>query len=127
MCHIMARQRPQDIIETDKNLGPAIMERSVHKPRCLIDHLLDSKTYKQLTKAEADQTIDSAIAQAIQLCEDFKEELPEAILTYLWRGFKLKLGIAPFRCTAKVHKTPWKTRPIVCILFYWFFFTLLSI
>jgi hypothetical protein len=36
------------ITATDKNLGPAILERSVYKQRCLSDHLEDKNTYQRL-------------------------------------------------------------------------------
>ena len=57
------------ILITDKNLGPAIMEREVYIDRMLTEHLCDGKTYKQLTCLEADNIL-----------QDFKEELHELLV-----------------------------------------------
>jgi hypothetical protein len=45
---------------TDKNLGPAILERATYKKRCLQDHLLDQATYLQLTQTQAEAKVQSA-------------------------------------------------------------------
>jgi hypothetical protein len=41
------------IFPSDKNLGPVILERAEYIRRAHIDHLSDSRTYKQLTETEA--------------------------------------------------------------------------
>lgn len=104
------------ILPTDKNLGPAIMERATYKRRCLQDHLLDNNSYKQLTPAEAAQIQSEARNQMEDLIATYSEYLTANEKTYFERSFKRRARIPQFYITPKVHKTPYKTRPIVsCI------------
>ena len=89
------------------------MERSTYKRRCLQDHLLDTSTYKQLTKQEAELATTSAEKGMKLLIEEFKNKLPEHELTFFNRVFQIERRIPQFYTTPKVHKKPWKTRPIV--------------
>jgi hypothetical protein len=41
------------ITPTDKNLGPAILERSQYMARCFQDHLMNKLTYRCLTEQES--------------------------------------------------------------------------
>jgi hypothetical protein len=101
------------IFPTDKNLGPAILERSEYINRALADHLEDPQTYKQLQEREAT----AAIASLAQTVESFFEEHNKSLTkldqTYLYRSLDVVDPFPHFYITAKVHKTPWKTRPIV--------------
>jgi hypothetical protein len=56
--------------------------------------------------------ISSALEHFIQ---KYKEHLQKPDITYLERTFKVKDPFPKFYITAKVHKSPWKTRPIVSI------------
>ena len=57
------------IVDTDKNLGPAIMKREKYIKSILNEHLLNKDgTYQQISKEQADETL-----------EDFAEELCDAI------------------------------------------------
>ena len=76
------------ILNTDKNLGPAILEKDVYKERCLKDHLLDTKTYKQLEPWEAYCKLKSATEDFQQLVQRQKKCLPESEQTYFQRGFE---------------------------------------
>jgi len=42
------------VIKTDKNLGPAIIERNRYLRFAFKEHLLDKDTYNGITKARAD-------------------------------------------------------------------------
>ena len=101
------------ITPTDKNLGPAILECTVYKERCLKDHLLDRKTYRRLTALTAFQKLRDSSKQMFKLIQAYKEVLPEHELTYFERSFSIQTRIPQFYTIPKVHKTPWKTRPIV--------------
>ena len=101
------------IVPTDKNLGPAIMERSVYKARCLQDHLLKAHTYRQLSKTEANAILAAALETFKSLFEEYKESLPKDEATYLYRAIQLNHRVAQFYILPKVHKNPWKTRPVV--------------
>ena len=54
MLKQVRRDRKFIIVNTDKNLGPSIMEIDLYIKPAWEDHLLDSTTYKKLTKFEAD-------------------------------------------------------------------------
>ena len=101
------------ILTSDKNLGPAILERSVYKQRCLQDHLLDQTTYRLLTKEAAERRLASATYQFRWLVDSYKKQLPEEDKIYFQRSFKQERRMPQFYCTPKVHKDPWATRPIV--------------
>ena len=102
------------VLPTDKNLGPAILERSVYIKRCLQDHLLDKKTYRQLPAWEADCLLHRATQAFQHLIKTHKQTLPEAETTYFKRCLQEPRRVPQFYCTPKVHKKPtWKTRPIV--------------
>ena len=102
------------VLPTDKNLGPCILERTTYIERCLKDHLLDETSYKQLSKAVALRKIDQAVGEMRNLVMSNWEELPKNEFTFLKRALKLeKPRIPQFYAPSKVHKDPWKTRPVV--------------
>ncbi len=102
------------VLPTDKNLGPAILERSVYKQRCLQDHLLDTTTYKRLEHWEADCQMHRATKAFEHLIKTNEKSLPDTETTYFKRCFEETRRLPQFYCTPKVHKKPkWKTRPIV--------------
>jgi hypothetical protein len=98
---------------TDKNLGPAILERATYKQRCLTDHLLDATTYRQLTPLEAKSKVQTAWHQMSSIIHAFRHYLEDREQTYFKRALQLECRLPQFYITPKVHKTPWKTRPIV--------------
>ena len=102
------------ILPTDKNLGPAILERDVYKRRCLQDHLLDTSTYTQLSHEDADGLLYLAQKKMEYIIKKYEPNLPTTELTYFQRCAHETRRIPQFYCTPKVHKKPhWKTRPIV--------------
>ena len=104
------------VMTTDKGVGPAIMERSLYKQRCLQDHLLDTSTYQQLTKSQADGQLKAATFQFRLLVDSNRNKLPKLETTYFDRSFQKERRTPQFYCIPKVHKIPWKMRPIVsCI------------
>ena len=102
------------IIQCDKNLGPAIIERHDYIRMAFRDHLNDSNTYRQLSDSKAQQ-------HAINIRQFLKRWLKKwhRVLTKDERRFLStnletnKTPFATFYITAKVHKTPLKSRPIV--------------
>jgi DNA-binding MarR family transcriptional regulator len=102
------------VIPTDKNLGPAIIERSEYTRRAFEDHLNNEATYRRLTPTLANKRI-TAITRQIQQFIENQPSLPKDERTYLTRSLSVKDPFAYFYLTAKVHKIPWKTRPIVSI------------
>ena len=102
------------VLPTDKNLGPAILERHIYKKRCLQDHLLDKTTYKQLPHETADGLLYLATKKMSHLITKYGDSLSDAEKTYFQRCSEETRRLPQFYCTPKVHKKPmWKTRPIV--------------
>ena len=101
------------IVPTDKNLGPAILERSQYMARCLSDHLLNTTTYRRLTLPESHTLRYNARAHIILAVAhaEKRKQLNHAKSTYFHRSITDKpLHCLPqFYILPKVHKSPWKT------------------
>lgn len=121
------------VVEADKNLGPCILDRIVYIRRGCSEHLGNAQNYQILSKAEAltktrgclyeyDAWLSKyraawEMATANKLPYDGPTPISKAEATFLRRARKRtrsELQLARFRMTMKVHKTPWKMRPIVC-------------
>jgi hypothetical protein len=105
------------ITPTDKNLGPAILERSQYMTRCFEDHLLNETTYRRLPDAESRTLRYNARANIILAiaAAEKRGQLNHAEETYFSRSITDEPIRRPpqFYILPKVHKTPWKTRPVV--------------
>ena len=107
------------VCTSDKNLGPVIMDRAEYFQRCLHEHLLCPRTYVRPTKENALQKIRNTRCMLNQIRLNHRTKLTAAENTYFIRAANLKYRIPQFYLTIKVHKQPWKTRPIVsCINSY---------
>lgn len=104
------------VFPTDKNLGPAIMERDRYIRLAFTDHLNDPTTYRRLDKTTADRRIKTIRVILKKLIQNFKDERRPRDATYLQRTLdQMKDPFAYFYLLAKVHKTPISTRPIVSV------------
>mmetsp|Transcript_1627 Transcript_1627/g.3754 ORF Transcript_1627/g.3754 Transcript_1627/m.3754 type:complete len:636 (-) Transcript_1627:2757-4664(-) len=101
------------VLPTDKNLGLAILEREMYIQRCYKDHLLDTATYQQLTSEEAIASMDTLKAKLKEFISTFRKHIEHNDRTFLTRSLAMDDPFSYFYAIAKVHKTPWKTRPIV--------------
>ncbi len=102
-------------IPADKNLGLCIIERDEYIRRVFQDHLLDTDTYQKLTEEEAIAHMETVgrNARAFLKAACKRHDLDDDDLEYLKRSLDTKDPFAYFYGTAKVHKDPWKLRPIV--------------
>jgi hypothetical protein len=111
------RNDPRFIIcLTDKNLGPAILERQQYIHRVHHDHLGHADTYKRLSKAEATDLLARTSRSLRQAYCTHRNDLPQAKQTYFDRGLKkshTEYRTPQFYITPKVHKNPWLTRLVV--------------
>jgi len=103
------------VFPTDKNLGPAIMERDRYIQRALDEHLSDTKTYRQLDKTTADRRIKTIRIILKRIISDLKAAGLGSDATFLQRSTIVEDPYPYFYLLAKVHKQPLKTRPIVSV------------
>ena len=113
------------VVNTDKNLGPCIMEMPLMIRRCLHDHLLDTTNYTECTEAEATAKNEHTFRTILQTMVDDRPNLDDQTMTYFrrtlctHRGSDGRVTIPPhlhlpyFYIAPKVHKTPWNTRPVL--------------
>jgi len=102
------------IISADKNCGLAVIETEHLTERGVKDHLRNADVYKRLSQGEAR----SQLMGVERLIESFISQhgkvLSKAEATYLKRGLRKNRGkMARFYTTIKMHKDPYKFRPIV--------------
>ena len=110
------------IVEADKNLGGCILLRDIYIKRAISEHLRDRSVYKPLTDRQADThqrkiiySIESFISKYQPSDEPTDGQITHAESHFLHESVhRYKFKYARFRLSIKVHKDPWKTRPIVC-------------
>jgi hypothetical protein len=103
------------ILMTDKNLGPAVIERNVYTRRVLEDHLLQADTYQRIEPMEAAQIITTIKMKVGQFLQSFSKIIPNNKREFLIRLIKQHKKIPLFYLTMKIHRTPMATPPIVAI------------
>lgn len=84
--------------------------------KALEEHLMDKKTYIRIIKDGADKRIKTIKMMINHFINN--SNLSESDKIYLNRYLKTNINNDPysyFYLLIKVHKTPWKTRPIVSI------------
>lgn len=102
------------IFQCDKNLGPAVIERHIYIQRALNDHLNNKNVYQHLTEKEGIQQCKEVETLVIVWYNKYKHLLKASEQRFFKRFLSIKeYRISQFYITAKVHKSPWKTRPVV--------------
>jgi hypothetical protein len=103
------------IIPTDKNLGPAIINRDAYITQVLQEHLLNP-TYLQLSPEIATCRIGQTKQLLIDAFNTYKDMLTQPEIDFFMRSFKNHHRTPIFYGMPKVHKTPMQLRPVVsCI------------
>jgi hypothetical protein len=103
------------VFQADKNLGPCIIERNNYIQWALGDHLTKADTYSRLSSLQAHYRIHHVKQKLVKFIEKYKNNLLPEDIKFLQRSTKVKDPFAKLYITAKVHKQPWQTRPIVSI------------
>jgi menaquinone-dependent protoporphyrinogen IX oxidase len=99
------------VLPSDKNLGPCIIERTKYIQAAL-DHLSNATTYERLEPHNAQQSIIGVEQNIIKFLRDYHYSISKDDNTFLWQSLEVNDKYIYFYITAKVHKTPWKPRPI---------------
>jgi hypothetical protein len=109
-------QNSQDFIvfPSNKNLGPCVLERTEYIKKVL-EHLADDTTYRRLTPTEAANAIQDTESMISNFIDDHDRRITAKDRKYLLRSLDVPDPFAHFYITAKIHKTPWKVRPIVSV------------
>ena len=94
-----------DILSTDKNIGPAIMEWQGYVFRMLDEYLRDGKgTYLNRTENQALQGLNDLDSKMREILHDHEEDLIENERIYFLRGLKTQDRISQIYDMPKVHK-----------------------
>ena len=103
------------ILPSDKNLGPAIMNRSVYKESVLTEHLT-TDAYRHVPPDQATALLKKTAASLKFLYRQNKAQLSKPECQYFERSFTEKNRTPMFYSVPKIHKKPIKFRPVVsCI------------
>jgi hypothetical protein len=97
---------------TDKNLGPAVMDRAFYINKILNDHLL-TKDYVKLSRNEALSKLQLLKETLKILIKENQEKLSQPEITYFNRCIKLQHRVPLFYGLPKIHKNPISLRPVV--------------
>jgi hypothetical protein len=101
------------VLPTDKNLGPALLERETYIRRAYNDHLFDDSTYKQFTKTNVELAISSVSSSIQEFLETYSSSLSDRDAQFIQRSLTVEEPLCEFYILAKIHKEPWATRPII--------------
>ena len=104
------------IIAADKNLGACAMSRDEYIRRGLNEHLNNQEVYKLLDEDTAQFLSSSMSVQIRHFACKYAKEIGTDQRRWLIHQVNTRqdLPLPKFRMTAKVHKDPYKMRPIVC-------------
>ena len=113
------KNHPEHIIlQTDKNLGPCVMNRDDRISQCMKQHLSNEKCYRRISEDTARTCIDESMEEFIKFVERPGFEIGKKDLQYLKEAAETWTGMSTFYCLPKVHKkkTPILLRPAVATI-----------
>ena len=100
----------------DKNLGTCVIERDEYIRLAFRDHLSDSRTYRKLTETESNTRCAYIRTLIDGFLATFGKRIGKESTGFITKSTaEIKPGNEPsyMYLTAKVHKTPLKTQPII--------------
>jgi hypothetical protein len=97
---------------TDKNLGPAIMDKSDYIQQILQEHLL-TKDYQQLSQHEAMHKMEDLKVTLKNIINSHLTSISDSERIFFQRSLKSRLRLPIFYGLPKVHKSPVTLRPVV--------------
>ena len=104
------------VATADKGLGAVVLERPSYVHSCF-SLLLDETTYRRLTKLNACYQAIMTHNKILAWIEKFRHRLSETDVKYLYSCLEkcntFAKRVAHFYILIKIHKNPWKPRPIV--------------
>ena len=105
------------VVQCDKNLGPAIIERDRYIKMVLRDHLSDARTHFQISHNDAENFAEDIRVWIHEWIEKYKKTIltkdEYRFITQSVDEVSMETPFSTFYATLKVHKSPLKTRPIV--------------
>jgi hypothetical protein len=77
-----------------------------------LNHLYDAATYERLKPNDALKGINSLKTNILIFLSNYHHYVTKEDRTFPWRSLEVTNKFSYFNITAKVHKIPWKPRPI---------------
>ena len=115
-CHLKEIKESNEliVIKTDKNLGPALIERATYCRWVFDDHLNDNRIFYTYEEEEAKRFMEDGIAEIEDWATTNKKLLTPVERKFLKRSIALNKENWHSHCylMAKIHKTPMKSRLI---------------
>jgi hypothetical protein len=86
LLYTLRHSQDFNVLPTDKNLGPALLERETYIRRAYDDHLFDDSTYKQFTKTNVKLAISSVSSSIQEFLETYSSSLSDRDAQFIQRS-----------------------------------------
>ena len=115
--HALDQLRSQSqllVVNCNKNLGPAVIEREEYIRMAFRDHFSDRRTYEFIPPDQVDVEKRRLLGLLENWMHEYKKHIKRSEMQYIRRAKDECTDYFPyFYLLMKVHKTPLKSRPIV--------------
>ncbi len=103
------------VVNTDKNLGPGVIEQKIYVQKALSKHLLDSSTYCQLEEREPRDRVTAITKIVHSFLDTWKSVLDSNAVRFIRQLLIVDHPFPHFYLLFKIHKNPMRTQHIVSI------------